>query len=149
MNLQVTGVVTNIMPVMQGTSKSGNAWAKQQFVITTQEQYPKMICFTAFGQDKIDQFALKLNEQVTVCFDINAHEFNGRYYNDINAWNVMRPGAQQQQQQGGYQQQSPVAAQQQAQQQQMQQMQQAVGGAPFPNPTANQGGNGGKDDLPF
>lgn len=142
MNLQITGVVTTILPTTQGTSASGNAWAKQQFVLTTQEQYPKTICFTVFGQDKIDQIALKQNEQVTVSFDLKSREYNGRYYTDVNAWNVERVAGQQQG--SAPQQQTPMAAMQQAQNQQMQQM----GGAPFPQ-AAQQGANGGNNDLPF
>ena len=144
MNLQVTGVVTKILPKAEGVSGSGNQWAKQEFILTTQEQYPKTICFTLFGQDKIDQFALNVNEQVTVSFDIKSREYNGRWFTDVNVWNIARPGGQQQQ----YQQQSPLAAQQQANNGQMNQMQQASGGGPFQQ-AANQGGGKKDDGLPF
>lgn len=144
MSLQITGVITKILPKVEGVSGSGNQWAKQEFILTTQEQYPKTVCFTLFGQDKIDQFALNVNEQVTVSFDIKSREYNGRWFTDINAWNIARPGGQQQQ----YQQQSPLAAQQQANNGQMNQMQQASGGDPFQQ-AANQGGGKKDDGLPF
>lgn len=146
MSLQISGTVTKLLPKTEGTSAAGKQWAKQEFVLTTQEQYPKTICFCIFGQDRIDKFSVKEGETLLVSFDINSREYNNRYYTDVNVWNIERRGAQQPQ--GNVYQQSPLAAQQQANQQQVQQMQQA-GGDPFRGPATNQGGNGGNNDLPF
>ena len=54
------------------------------------EQYPRKICFNVFGADKISQFNIQAGEEMTVSFDINAREYNGRWYNDIRAWRVER-----------------------------------------------------------
>ena len=70
-----------------GVSARGE-WKSQEFVITTEEQYPKMVCFQVFGEDKINSFALQLGEVVKVSFDISAHEHQGRFFNSINAWKV-------------------------------------------------------------
>ncbi len=109
--MQITGVITKILPKVQGTSAaSGNAWESQEYVVTTQEQYPKGVCFKVFGADRIAQFNIQPGETVTVSFDIKTHEYNNRVFNDITAWNVERPGAQSPQ--GGYQQspQQPLGA---------------------------------------
>lgn len=70
-----------------GVSARGE-WKSQEFVITTEEQYPKMVCFQVFGEDRINSFALQIGEAVKVSFDISAHEYQGRFFNSINAWKV-------------------------------------------------------------
>ncbi len=67
---------------------SGNAWKVQEYVIETQEQYPHRMLFSIFGEDKIQQAAIKAGDEVTVSFDINCREYNGRWFNDIRAWRV-------------------------------------------------------------
>lgn len=44
--------------------------------------------FNVFGADRIEQFAIKLNEEIKVSFDIDAHEYNGRWFNSIRAWDI-------------------------------------------------------------
>ncbi len=62
----------------------------QDYVIETHEQYPRRMVFNVFGEDKIKQFNIQMDEELNVFFDINAREFNGRWYNDIRAWRVDR-----------------------------------------------------------
>ena len=47
------------------------------------------MCFNLWS-DKIDQFNIQLGEELNVSFDIDAREYNGRWYNDIRAWKVER-----------------------------------------------------------
>ena len=56
-------------------------------------QYPRHMVFNIFGEDRIKQFNIQMGEDVTVSFDIDAREFNGRWYNDIRAFNVVRGAA--------------------------------------------------------
>lgn len=92
--MEIQGIITAILPERSGVSARGE-WKSQEFVITTQEQYPRMICFQVFGADKIASFALQMGEQIVVSFDISAREYQGRYFNQLNAWKVERPAAQQ------------------------------------------------------
>lgn len=85
--MEIQGKVTNILPMRSGVSARGE-WKSQEFVIATEEQYPKMVCFQVFGEDRINSFALQLGEVVKVSFDISAHECQGRFFNSINAWKV-------------------------------------------------------------
>lgn len=85
--MEIQGKVTNILPMRSGVSARGE-WKSQEFVITTEEQYPKMVCFQVFGEDKINSFALQIGEVVKVSFDISAHEYQGRFFNSVNAWKV-------------------------------------------------------------
>jgi len=57
-------------------------------VIETHDQYPKKMVFNVFGADRIEQFAIKAGEELNVSFDIDAHEYNGRWFNSIRAYDV-------------------------------------------------------------
>ena len=147
----ITGKIIAVLPTRSGTSARGTQWSSQTAVIETHEQYPKRVAFDVLG-DKITEFNLKVGEEVTVSFDINAREFNGKWFNSVNAWQVIRQGGQQLPMQGGYNM-SPQAGAQAAQAAQ----QAAMVGAPnttnpsnpFPpaQPPAQPQGN--SSDLPF
>ena len=96
--MEITGKIIAVLPAREGVSqRTGNAWKIQEYVIETHDQYPKKCCFNIFGAEKISQFNIQLGEELTVSFDIDAREYQGKYYNDIRAWainrNVQVPGA--------------------------------------------------------
>tara|TARA_B110000902_G_C13847939_1_gene414052 strand:+ start:106 stop:468 length:363 start_codon:yes stop_codon:yes gene_type:complete len=86
--LKVLGKIIEILPVKSGQSANGE-WRKQEFILETEAQYPKKICFMAWG-DKIDQFNLQQGEAVEVSVDLESREYNGRWYTDVKAWKVSR-----------------------------------------------------------
>lgn len=87
--MEITGKIIAVLQPQGGVSaRTGNSWKSQDYVIETQEQYPKKCVFRVFGEDKIGQFNIQAGEVVTVSFDIDAHEYNGRWYNDVRAWAV-------------------------------------------------------------
>ncbi len=86
--MEITGKVVAVLDVQSGVSKNGNEWKKQEFVLETDGQYPKKACLTLFG-DKVG-LCPQVEETVTVTFDINAHEYNGRWFNSVDAWKVER-----------------------------------------------------------
>ena len=88
--MEITGKIIAVLPERGGVSKTGNEWKTQEYVLETHEQYPRKMCFNVFGADKIAQFNIQAGEEMTVSFDINAREYNGRWYNDIRAWKVER-----------------------------------------------------------
>ena len=91
--MEITGKIIAVLPERGGISKTGNEWKMQEYVIETHEQYPKKVCFNVFGADKIAQFNIQAGDEMTVSFDINAREYNGRWFNDIRAWRVERGAA--------------------------------------------------------
>ena len=88
--MDITGKIIAVLDARSGVAKSsGNPWKIQEYVLETiGEQYPKKMMFSIFGEDKIQQAAINVGDEVVVSFDINAREFNGRWYNDIRAWRV-------------------------------------------------------------
>ena len=149
---EITGMIIAVLPTRSGTSARGTQWSSQTAVIETHEQYPKRVAFDVLG-DKITEFNLHVGEEVTVSFDINAREYNGKWWNSVNAWQVVRQGGQQAPAQGGYNVGNPQAGAQAAYQAQ----QAAMAGAPNPMnqnnpfPPAQQPGApaGQADNLPF
>ncbi|MDR0972409.1 MAG: DUF3127 domain-containing protein [Prevotellaceae bacterium] len=92
--MEISGRIIAALPLRSGTSKAtGNTWEVQEYVIETHDQYPKKCVFEVFGSDKIKQFALQQGEEVTVSFDIDARQWNDRWFNSIRAWKVDRAGA--------------------------------------------------------
>lgn len=90
--MEITGKIILALPLQQGTSKAGNAWKKQEYVLETQETYPRKVKFDFFG-DRVDQYPLNVGDDVTVSYDIESREFNGRWYTDIRAWKAEKAGA--------------------------------------------------------
>ena len=123
--MEITGKIIAVLEKRSGQSaRSGAAWASQDYVIETHEQYPRRCAFNVFGEDKINEFNIKLGDELTVSFDINAREYNGRWYNDVRAWRVV-PAAPEQ----------PMAPEPSA--------------FDIPAPTAAEAPQAPADDLPF
>ena len=89
--MELTGKIIAVMPAKSGVSiKTGNNWMTQEYVIEVPGQYPKRCAFSVFGEDRIKQFNIHSGEDITIQFDIEAREFNGRWYNDVRVYNVLR-----------------------------------------------------------
>lgn len=84
------GRLVQILPVQSGTSKAGNAWCKQEFVIETiDDQFPRKVVFTLFGDGKVAMLSgLNPNDDIDVSFNLESREFNGKWYTNANAWRV-------------------------------------------------------------
>ena len=71
--MDITGKIIFASEPRTGTSKTtGNPWMTQDF-----------------GKERLEQMNLQVNGEYTVSFDIDAHEFNGRWFNDIRAWRAV------------------------------------------------------------
>ena len=89
--MELTGKIIAVLPAQGGVSqRTGNPWKSQDYVIETQETYPKKCCFNVFGDEKIQEMNIQLGETLTVSLDINANEYQGKWYNQVRAWKVER-----------------------------------------------------------
>lgn len=89
--MDISGKITHALEARTGTSaRTGNPWKVQSFVIETHEQFPKHCVFDVFGEDRLKEFNIQVGDELTVSFDIDAHEYNGRWFNSIRAWRVQR-----------------------------------------------------------
>ena len=132
------------MPTQTGTSQSGKAWQKREFIIEeTVGNYPNSLVITAFG-DRVEKLnTLRVGDYVTARFDTQVREYNGRAFNNITLYDITQPQAQAQPQPQAY-----IGAPQQA----MPQQYQAAPAQPYQQmpaqPVQQQQGQRG-DDLPF
>lgn len=90
--MNISGKVVQVLPIQTGTSKAGNPWQKQEFVLEQGGQYPRKVCISLFG-DNVANIP-QVGQDVMVSVDIDSREFNGRWYTEIKAWNIVQAGAQ-------------------------------------------------------
>ena len=96
--MEVVGKIIQVLPVQEGIGRNGNPWKVQPYVLETLDQYPRKVHFEVFGEDRIKQNPCAIDQLVTVSFDIESREFNGRWYTSIRAWKIQQgdttqPGA--------------------------------------------------------
>lgn len=127
--MELTGKIIAVMEPRGGVSaRTGNSWKTQEYVLEVPGQYPKRCVFNVFGEDRINQFNIQQGEDLTVQFDIDAREYNGRWFNDVRAYNVIRG-------------QQPAVAPQAA-------AAPSAATSPFP-PAQEPASDSASDDLPF
>ncbi len=87
--MEITGKIIQVLPEQGGVSRtSGEEWKMQAYVLETQEQYPRKVHFEIFGDDRIKANPCRVDDIVTVSFDLESREFNGRWYTSVRAWKV-------------------------------------------------------------
>ena len=96
--MELEGKISVVMPAMSGVSQStGNQWMSQEYVMAyywfPNQTNPSFIVLRAFGEDRIKQFNLQPNDEVRVRYHIEAHEYNGRWFNEIRLDAVTFVGA--------------------------------------------------------
>ena len=89
--MQLTAKLAQILPAESGTGKNGE-WKKQSIIVESEGQYPKKVCVTAWG-DKINAAQWQTGLRLTIDFDLESREFNGRWYTDVKAWKIEPAGA--------------------------------------------------------
>ncbi|MDR6195159.1 DUF3127 domain-containing protein [Siphonobacter sp. SORGH_AS_0500] len=89
MALEIEGILQQVLPEVNGTSKTGNPWVKQDFVIeTTEDQYPKKVNFSLWGDKVADFKQYTTGDKIKVSFNLESREYNGRWYTEARAWKV-------------------------------------------------------------
>ena len=81
--MQINGKLISILPEVHGDGRNG-PWKKQEFIIETEESYPKKICISCWN-DRVELTQDLLYKPVKVEVTIESREFNGRWYTDVRA----------------------------------------------------------------
>jgi len=84
--MQITARLIQTLPMQTGVGRNGE-WKKQEIIVETDGQYPRKICVAIWG-DKINESQLQTGNMLTIDFDVESREFNGRWYTDVKAWKV-------------------------------------------------------------
>ena len=88
--MEVVGKIIQVLPAQEGVGRNGNPWKVQPYVLETLDQYPRKVHFEVFGEDRIKMNPCDIDQLVTVSFDIESREFNGRWYTSIRAWKIQQ-----------------------------------------------------------
>lgn len=89
MSLEIKGKLLQKLDVVTGESAKGK-WEKQDFIIETEDQFPKKVCMNVWG-DKLSMLEkVAVGDTVTVSVNIESREFNSRWYTDVRAWRIER-----------------------------------------------------------
>jgi hypothetical protein len=96
--MELEGRISVVMPARSGVSqRTGNSWMSQEYVLAyywfpnqTEASHIVMGCF---GEERIKKFNLQPNDEVKVRFHCEAHESNGRWYNELRIDGVTFVGA--------------------------------------------------------
>lgn len=111
--MKLEGKIIVAQPIQSGVSKNGNNWQRQDFVLEIPGQYPKKVAFSVMNSN-IQNFGLAVGQDVDIEIDINANEWQGKWFNSITCWKatLRNPGqpTAAQQPQTYYQGTSPTAA---------------------------------------
>jgi hypothetical protein len=81
----IKGVIKLINPIKVISDK----FQVREFVITTLDKYPQHIIFQTVN-DKMDIIApYGEGQEVEVSYNVRGREYNGKYYNTLDAWQVV------------------------------------------------------------
>ena len=81
----IKGAIKLINPIKVISDK----FSVREFVVTTpDEKYPQDILFQTVNDKMAVLESLGVGQQVEVSYNVRGREFNGRYYNTLDAWKV-------------------------------------------------------------
>ncbi len=89
--MNLTAKLTQLLPLQTGAGKNG-PWKKQDIILETEGQFPKLICVSIWG-DKIDNSQLQIGNNLKIDFVLESREYNGRWYTDVKAWKIEMAGS--------------------------------------------------------
>ena len=100
--MEIQGKIRAIMPAQSGVSqRTGNGWMSQDYVMDyfwwANQQNPSQMVFRVFGEERIKNFDLHVNDEVKIDFHVEAHEYDGRWFNEIQCTRCQKVGASAQQ----------------------------------------------------
>ena len=89
--MELTGKIIAEFNERGGVSnRTGNEWKAKSYVLEVPGDFPRKLVFDVFGVDRLQAFNIQIGEMLTVHFDIDAHEYNGRWFNDVRAFRIDR-----------------------------------------------------------
>ena len=92
MSLEITGKISQILPLETGEGKNG-PWKKQLFVVEFMDgNYSKKLCLSLWGDKTSALSDLQEGAEIRVSFNVESREYNQRWYTDARAWRIEPTG---------------------------------------------------------
>ncbi len=90
--MEISGKIIKKLDAVTGNSARGE-WKKQEFIIETEDKYPKQVCISAWAE-KVDELTkFNINDKVKLSLNAESREYNGRWYTDLRFWKIEMIGA--------------------------------------------------------
>nr|DAJ47746.1 MAG TPA: protein of unknown function (DUF3127) [Caudoviricetes sp.] len=89
MKCEATGRIIVELPSTRGTG-NGKDWEKREYIMETNDARPKKMKFTMFSSEGPIADPLRVGDTVNVKFQVEAREYQGKWYNDVRAWQVQK-----------------------------------------------------------
>ena len=89
MALELEGRVASLLPEQSGNGARGE-WFRAGFIIRTEGEYPRNVCFEVLGRERWERVRQYLREGglVKVSFDVSSREWNNRWFTSLTAFSV-------------------------------------------------------------
>lgn len=85
--MEITGRIIQKLDMQKGTSAKGE-WKKQEFIVETNDKFPKKVCVSAWAEKVDDLSRFAINDIVKVSYNLESREYNGRWYTDVRSWKI-------------------------------------------------------------
>ncbi len=86
--MEIIGKFLKTLPEQSGQSQRGE-WVRGGFVIETEEQFPKQVAFSLWGEDKVSIVRnMKQGTQIKVFFSPESREFQDKWYTDLRCFRI-------------------------------------------------------------
>ena len=86
--MEIIGKLIKKLQEQNGESQRGH-WVKMDFVIETSDQFPKQVCFSLWGEDKVSIVRnMQLGTEMKVYFSPESREFNERWYPELKCFRL-------------------------------------------------------------
>lgn len=92
--MEITGKIYAVLPEREGEGQNGK-WRMASYVLQTEGTYPFYFAFdVSDGMDgRIKRLNIQQGKRMTIYFDIRAHEHDGRWYNQVRAYDAREVAA--------------------------------------------------------
>ncbi len=89
--MEIKGVIERMSDITTGLTKNGNNWIKREIIVTEiNEKYPQRAKIVAMNKvcDQLD--GLGEGSEVIVKFNVQASDYNGNCFNNLNAYSIAK-----------------------------------------------------------
>jgi hypothetical protein len=90
--MEISGKLVEKLPLQSGQGRNGQ-WVKQEFILETQDQYPRKVCIALWGDKARDIDSVAIGDGLKASINVESREFNGKWYTDVKAWRIEKLGA--------------------------------------------------------
>jgi len=91
--MEIIGRIIQKLDLQKGTSAKGE-WKKQEFIIETNDKFPKKVCVSGWAEKVDDLNRFKINDAVKVSVNVESREYNGKWYTDVRFWKIEAAGSE-------------------------------------------------------